>query len=151
MTKHGLVKILKDGDDEIKLVGNALTFVLYKSYFGRDLLNDIVGFAKKNANAEVMEKLLSLGDLDKLEDDKALQLLDSMADYSFDSEFILQFIAALMATAQYPNKPEVGELIMQIPPHFIVDRDVVQEVVEFLSLFIRQKATRGVASESLGK
>lgn len=139
MTKHGLVKVLKDGEDEIKLVGNALTFVLYKSYFGRDLLNDIVGFAKKNTNAEVMEKLLAMGDLEKIEDEKALALLDSMADYSFDSEFILQFMAALMATAQYPNKPDVGELIMQIPPHFVVDRDVVQEVVEFLSLFIKQK------------
>jgi len=139
MTKHGLVKVLKDGEDEIKLVGNALTFVLYKSYFGRDLLNDIVSFAKKNTNAEVMEKLLAIGDIEKLEDDKALALLDSMADYSFDSEFILQFMAALMATAQYPNKPDVGELIMQIPPHFVVDRDVVQEVVEFLSLFIKQK------------
>jgi len=139
MTKHGLVKILKDGEIEIKLVGNALTFVLYKSYFGKDLLNDIVNFAKKNTNHEVMEKLLAMGDLDKIEDDKALQLLDSMADYSFDSEFILQFIAALMATAQYPVKPDVGELIMSIPPHFVVDREVVQEVVEFLSLFIKQK------------
>ena len=139
MSKHGLVKILKDGDDEIKLVGNALTFVLYKSYFGRDLLNDIVAFAKKNTNAEVMEKLLAIGDIDKLEDDKALALLEGMADYSFDSEFILQFMAALMATAQYPIKPDVCELIMQIPPHFVVDREVVQEVVEFLSLFIKQK------------
>jgi len=139
MTKHGLVKVLKDGEDEIKLVGNALTFVLYKSYFGKDLLNDIVAFAKKNSNAEVMEKLLAIGDIEKLEDEKALALLEGMADYSFDSEFILQFMAALMATAQYPHKPDVGELIMSIPPHFVVDREVVQEVVEFLSLFIKQK------------
>ena len=139
MTKHGLVKVLKDGDDEIKLVGNALTFVLYKSYFGRDLLNDIIAFAKKNTNPEVMQKILEIGDIEKLEDKKALQLLDSMADYSFDSEFILQFIAALMATAEYPNKPDIGELIMRIPPHFVVDRDVVSEVIEFLSLFVKQR------------
>ena len=139
MTKHGLVKTLKDGEDEIKLVGNALTFVLYKSYFGKDLLNDIVAFAKKNTNAEVMEEILAIGDIEKLGDDKAVALLESMEDYSFDSEFILQFIAALMATAQYPIKPDVGELIMQIPPHFLVDREVVSEVIEFLSLFVKQK------------
>jgi len=139
MTKHGLVKTIKDGDDEIKLVGNALTFVLYKSYFGKDLLNDIVAFAKKNTNPQMLDKILAIGDIDKIEDDKAQLLLESMEDYSFDSEFVLQFIAALMATAQYPNKPDVGELIMQIPPHFLVDRDVVTEVIEFLSLFVKQK------------
>jgi len=139
MTKYGLVKTLKDGEDEIKLVGNALTFVLYKSYFGKDLLNDIVAFAKKNTNPEMLDKILSIGDVEKLKDDEALSLLESMDDYQFDSEFILQFIAALMATAQYPTKPDVGELIMSIPPHFIVDRDVVQEVIEFLSLFVKQK------------
>jgi len=139
MSKYGLVKTLKDGEDEIKLVGNALTFVLYKSYFGKDLLNDIVAFAKKNTNPEMLDKILAIGDVEKLKDDEALSLLESMDDYQFDSEFILQFIAALMATAQYPTKPDVGELIMSIPPHFIVDRDVVQEVIEFLSLFVKQK------------
>ena len=45
---NGLVKTMDDGNGgQIKLVGNALTFILYKSYFGRDLLNDIVTFAKK--------------------------------------------------------------------------------------------------------
>jgi len=139
MTKHGLIKTLKDGDDEIKLMGNAYTFIAYKSYFGKDLLNDIVAFAKKNTNPQMLDKLLTMGDLEDLNDDKALALLENMADYSFDSEFILQFIASLMATAEYPVKPDIGELIMRIPPHFVVDRDVVAEVIEFLSLFVRQK------------
>ena len=139
MTRHGLIKTLKDGDTEIKLAGNAYTFIAYKSYFGRDLLSDIIAFAKKNTSPEMMDKILAMGDIEKLEDNKALLLLESMCDYSFDSEFILNFIAALMATAQYPVKPDIGELIMQIPPHFVVDRDVVAEVIEFLSLFVRQK------------
>jgi hypothetical protein len=42
---YGLVKTMRDGDGrEIKLAGSALTFILYKSYFGRDLLNDIFPF-----------------------------------------------------------------------------------------------------------
>jgi hypothetical protein len=47
---------MRDGDGrEIKMVGNALTFILYKSYFGRDLLNDIVAFARNSADAETVK------------------------------------------------------------------------------------------------
>ena len=138
MNKYGLVKVLKDGDNEIKLCGNAMTFVLYKSYFGRDLLNDIVEFARKNSNKEALEKVQAI-DVDKITEADALKVFDSMGDYHFDSEFILNMLAALMATAQYPNKPDVGELIMNIPPHFIVDQEVVTQVLEFLSLFVKQQ------------
>jgi hypothetical protein len=45
---NGLVKTMDDGSDgKIKLVGNAMTFILYKSYFRRDLLNDLVIFVQK--------------------------------------------------------------------------------------------------------
>ena len=123
--KYGLVKTLKVGEDEIKLAGNAFTFVLYKSYFGRDLLNDIIGFAKKNSGAV---------DLDP----KNINL-DNLDAFDFDTEFILNLIASLMATAQYPTKPDIGELIMGIPPHFLMDTDVIGQVLEFLSLFVNQK------------
>ncbi|GHV02271.1 hypothetical protein FACS1894211_13390 [Clostridia bacterium] len=53
---NGLVKMMDDGNGgKIKLVGNALTFILYKSYFGRDLLNDIVAFAKNSASADAVK------------------------------------------------------------------------------------------------
>lgn len=144
MKQYGLVKTLKDGDNEIKLCGNALTFIIYKSYFGRDLLNDIIAFAKKNASKETLAKLNSLGiqkadDIDKLTDEQAAEVLGSLDDYTFDSEFVLNFIASLMATAQYPAKPDIAEVICAIPPHFIVDQAVIGELMEFLSLFISQK------------
>jgi len=125
MSKYGLVKTLKDGEDEIKLVGNAMTFVLYKSYFGKDLLNDIVGFAKANSGAVNL----------KAED----LTLNNLDDFNFDTEFILNLIAALMATAQYPVKPDIGELIMSIPPHFLTDAEILTDVLQFLSLFVAQK------------
>jgi len=143
MAKHGLVKTLKDGEDEIKLVGNAMTFILYKSYFGRDLLNDIVTFAKANSNKDLMDKIMAIGDIENIAQHEAEKILDGMDGYQFDTEFVLNFMAALMATAQYPQKPDVGDLIMQIPPHFLVDREIVSEVIEFLSLFIKQKANAG--------
>lgn len=144
MKQFGLVKILKDGDYEIKLCGNALTFILYKSYFGRDLLNDIIQFAKANADKTAFEKLLGLGvksaeDIDKLTNEQIAGVYKNMDSINFDTEFILNFIASLMATAQYPTKPDAAELICAIPPHFVIDQGIISELLEFLSLFITQK------------
>lgn len=144
MKQYGLIKTIKFGDDEIKLCGNALTFILYKSYFGKDLLNDIISFAKNNSNKETLEKLKeykveSVEDIDKLDDEKTFAVLSTMESYNFDSEFILNFIASLMATAEYPNKPDVGELIMSIPPSIITDETTIAELLDFFSLFISQK------------
>jgi hypothetical protein len=63
-------------DEEIKLCGNALTFILYKSYFGKDLLNDIISFAKKNSNTETLGKLKeykieTIEDLEKLDEEQS--------------------------------------------------------------------------------
>ena len=143
MSKYGLVKTLKDGDDEIKLVGNAMTFILYKSYFGRDLLNDTVEFAKKNSNKELLAKIGAMEDPNDIDETKAMELLETMGDYQFDSEFILNFIASLIATAKYPERLDVGTLIMEIPPHFIVDTDIVNEVLEFLTMFVNQRKGEG--------
>lgn len=144
MKQYGLVKKIQVGDDELKLCGNALTFILYKSYFGKDLLNDIINFAKKNSNKDTLEKLnkyniKSVDDMDKLSDEQTAEVLETIGTYQFDSEFILNFVASLIATAEYPNKPEVGELIMSIPPSIVTDNDLISELLEFFSLFISQK------------
>lgn len=144
MKQYGLVKTLKFGEDELKLCGNALTFILYKSYFGRDLLNDIISFAKNNTNKETLEKLKeykveSVDDIEKLNEEQTIAVLTTMESYSFDSEFVLNFIAALMATAEYPKKMDVGELIMSIPPYVITDQQTISELLDFFSLFIAQK------------
>lgn len=142
---NGLVKTLDDGNgNEIKLVGNALTFILYKSYFGRDLLNDIVGFAKSSADAGAVKKFNALNiknitDVALLSEDDQEALLEAVGGYKFDSEFVLNFIAALMATAKYPDKPDVTDIIVEIPPWWIADKTVVSELMEFLSLFITDK------------
>lgn len=144
MKQYGLVKKIKVGDDELKLCGNALTFILYKSYFGRDLLNDIISSAKKNSSKETLEKLSkynikSVEDMDSLTDEQTADVLETIETYQFDSEFILNFVASLIATAEYPNKPEVGELIMSIPPSIVTDNALISELLEFFSLFISQK------------
>ena len=145
MKQYGLIKTLQVGDgDEIKLCGNALTFILYKSYFGKDLLNDIISFAKNNSNKAMLEKLKeykveTMEDIEKLDDGQTVEVLSTMETYNFDCEFILNFVASLMATAQYPSKPEIGELIMSIPPSIITDQKTITELLDFFSLFISQK------------
>jgi hypothetical protein len=145
MNQYGLVKTLEAPDGaKIKLVGNALTFVIYKSYFGRDLLNDIVGFAGRNANAELVRKfdnlkVTSVESLANLNESEQKELFNSVADFTFDTEFILNFISALIATARYPEKPDVVDIIVSVPPHWVADREIINELLEFLSLFITQK------------
>ncbi len=142
---YGLVKSLDDGNGgKIKLVGNALTFILYKSYFGRDLLNDIVAFAKKSADTATVKKfgqmnIKTTDDLAALTESEQAELLTAVSDYAFDTEFVLNFLAALMATAKYPAKPDVTDLIVEIPPWWIADKVTVSELMEFLSLFITDK------------
>lgn len=145
MKQYGLIKTIKTEDgEELKLCGNAFTFILYKSYFGRDLLNDIIAFAKKNSNKDTLTKLKeysieSVEDLEKLTDEETNKVFSTIENYEFDSEFILNFIASLIATAQYPNKPDVGELIMSIPPYVVTDKTIISELLDFFSLFIAQK------------
>lgn len=145
---YGLVKTLDDGQGgKIKLVGNALTFILYKSYFGRDLLNDIVAFAKNSADIETIKRFNNLkvktaDDLALLTESEQKQLLTAVGEYRFDTEFVLNFIAALMATAKYPKKPDVTDLIIEIPPWWIADKTIISELMEFLSLFITEKKNK---------
>lgn len=142
---YGLVKTLDDGSGgKIKLVGNALTFILYKSYFGRDLLNDIVAFAKNSADTGTVQKFSALNirtaeDLSGLSEIEQAEILSAVSGYTFDTEFVLNFIAALMATARYPEKPDITDLIIQVPPWWIADKAVISELMEFLSLFITDK------------
>ena len=142
---YGLIKTMDDGQGgRIKLAGNALTFVLYKNYFGRDLLNDIVAFAKKSADAATVKKFTALKietitDVANLTETQQEELLTAVGEFQFDSEFVLNFIAALMATARYPEKPDVTDIIVEIPPHWIADKAVVTDLMEFLSLFITDK------------
>lgn len=145
MSKYGLVKTLQTDDGQsIKLVGNALTFIIYKSYFGRDLLNDILAFAGKNADAKTIAKFQKLeiktvDDIAELTDDEQKELFASITDFNFDSEFVLNFITALIATARYPEKLDIIDIITEVPPYWIADRDIIGELLEFLSLFITQK------------
>lgn len=141
---NGLVKTMETDNGNIKLVGNALTFILYKSYFGRDLLNDIVAFAKSNADPTIVKKfntlnIKSVSDLNELDVQTQADLLSNIDGYKFDSEFVLNFIVSLMATARYPEKPDVVDLIVEVPPHWVADKTVIGELMEFLSLFITQK------------
>ena len=88
-------------------------------------------------------------DLSNLTEDEQAELLTAVGDFQFDTEFVLNFIAALMATARYPEKPDVTDIIVEIPPHWVADKAVVSELMEFLSLFITDKKKRQSAGGGL--
>jgi len=110
-------------------------------------LNDIVAFAKSSADAETIKRFNNLkvktaDDLAQLTENEQAQLLTAVGEYKFDTEFVLNFIAALMATAKYPSKPDVADLIIEIPPWWIADKTIISELMEFLSLFITDKQNK---------
>jgi len=47
-----------------------------------------------------------------------------------------------MATAKYPIKPDITDLIIEIPPWWIADKTIISELMEFLSLFITEKKNK---------
>ena len=107
-------------------------------------MNDIVAFAKNNADAGLVKKfgqmkISSAEDLAALPESYQRELLSAVGDFRFDTEFALNFIAALIATARYPEKPDVIDIIMGIPPHWLANSAMVSELMEFLSLFISTK------------
>ncbi|HKL93699.1 MAG TPA: hypothetical protein VJZ69_00255 [Clostridia bacterium] len=101
-----------------------------------------------------MQKLGQLGvnaidDLSKLTAEKQEKLFSAISGYKFDTEFVLQFIASLIATAQCPQKPDVTDIIVSIPPYWLADNEIIAELMEFLSLFISSKKTIKSTGECL--
>ena len=109
-----------------------------------------MAFAKNSADAGIAKKFGDLNinnitDVALLAEAQQEELLSAVGDFKFDTEFVLQFIAALIATAKFPEKPDVTEIIMEIPPWWIADKTVVSELMEFLSLFISDRKKKAFA------
>ena len=146
MKKYGFIKTLIDGDNEIKLKANTNTIVLYKGYFkdpddnrkSADLLKDLMNYTKKAAN---YSQDANLGKLTEMEitEENALELLNSVSDsFEFDTTFINQFIASLIANAM-PEPPSAREAMEYVPPHWATDPDIITELFEFFPIFMKPK------------
>lgn len=135
-SKYGMVKTFRNGDgDEIKLVFNAMTFVIYMNYTGRDLMNDFSKLAVSQAqNVQSLRPGLideiGQGDFSHVTEEELSQL--SKINSGEANQFLIDFISALIATAEYPKRIDYCDAIMSIPIEMLYDRDFANELLELL-------------------
>nr|DAG57228.1 MAG TPA: hypothetical protein [Bacteriophage sp.] len=135
-SKYGMVKTFHTSEgDEIKLVFNAMTFVIYMNYTGRDLMNDFTKLAiSQTQNVQTLRPGLieevGRGDFSNVTEEEMSQLAKMNTQES--NQFLIDFIAALIATASYPQRIDYCDVIMCIPIEMLYDKDFSAELLELL-------------------
>lgn len=135
-SKYGMVKTFHTSEgDEIKLVFNAMTFVIYMNYTGRDLMNDFTKLAiSQTQNVQTLRPGLieevGRGDFSNVTEEEMSQLAKINTQES--NQFLIDFIAALIATARYPQRIDYCDVIMCIPIEMLYDKDFSAELLELL-------------------
>lgn len=135
-SKYGMVKTFHTSEgDEIKLVFNAMTFVIYMNYTGRDLMNDFTKLAiSQTQNVQTLRPGLieevGRGDFSNVTEEEMSQLAKMNTQES--NQFLIDFIAALIATASYPQRIDYCDVIMCIPIEMLYDKDFSTELLELL-------------------
>ena len=132
----------------VKLAANVLTFIKYKAYTGRDLLKDIV--QNNRAQFEYLKLLDQYGD--KLTDsDKFAKMPEAERDKIFErldkstntQEFLIDFIVALIASAEHPARRAKDDIASGIPMDWITPgTDEHAQIIEILDgILPNQKKT----------
>lgn len=135
-SKYGMVKTFHTSEGgEIKLVFNAMTFVIYMNYTGRDLMNDFTKLAiSQTQNVQTLRPGLieevGRGDFSNVTEEEMSQLAKMNTQES--NQFLIDFIAALIATASYPQRIDYCDVIMCIPIEMLYDKDFSAELLELL-------------------
>lgn len=135
-SKYGMVKryVTEEGD-EILFVFNAMTFVIYMNYTGRDLMSDFTKLVinqnttVKQLRPELLSELES-GDLSNVTEEEIAQL--SALNSAETNQFMLDYIAALIATAKYPQRIDYCDAICQIPISMLYDKAFANELFELM-------------------
>lgn len=134
---------LRDGK-VIRLTYTANTYLIYKRFFGSDLMSDIIKAtsADKPLPKDIQDQIAS-GEL-------TVDNLDSAdlsgIDGAVDTTFILQAIIAMVATYERATgvRRGVEEIADEIPPYLFMDADFMQDFTEFL-MFGLKKTEQGAS------
>ena len=140
------VKDNKGKDVELKLVHNALTYIKYKNYTGRDLLDDTmnIGLAIKG-NEKTALKAQEKG-IESL-NDKEVQELIQVALNSKTSEYILFLTSALIATARHPEYLDFNDIIAELPDDIMYDSKFMETITEFMLINVDRIKKKVVAEK----
>lgn len=127
----------------LQLSFNAMTYLIYKNFTARDLMQDfmIAGMRNEKARGEVEER--NKGLLEKAKDINTLteEDIDFLSQLDLDSniEFLINAAAAMVATAEYPKKREFGEIIRDDLPFFIFeDTDFVKNITGLIGYGLKK-------------
>lgn len=140
------VKDNEGKDVELKLVHNALTYIKYKNYTGRDLLDDTmnIGLAIKG-NEKTALKAQEKG-IESL-NDKEVQELIQVALNSKTSEYILFLTSALIATARHPEYLDFNDIIAELPDDIMYDSKFMETITEFMLINVDRIKKKVVAEK----
>jgi hypothetical protein len=127
-----------------KLVANTLTYLKYKALFGRELYKDIIAYNQKiYNNSKLLEEYASSPALQdenefiKLSPDERNEIFSKINGIEVDSDFIINFIAALIATGESPVVRSVDEITADIPLEWL-DKETSEyaEIIELINCLI---------------
>jgi hypothetical protein len=126
------------GEEEtIRFKASVNLFPLYKSYFGRDLLSDIIDYAAK------LGKTAKLADIAKLSPEEAIIELSKVSGAEFDMTFVLNILVAMRMNAlPAAERIDAETSYDALPPALLSDKDVLSEIMELVMKFVAAEKKR---------
>ena len=138
--------------DDIKMVFNVMTYIIYQNYTGRDLQADFQKMLADNmaiydkVSAETKDKLnggvLTSEDLANMPTEDLVTLMELSNPKT--NMFLVDFIASLIATAKYPKKVDYEEIIFEIPMQMLSDASFANELFELMTFGVPEHSKKKV-------
>ena len=148
LKKYGYYKTIEIKDEEtgetdvIKFKASAGLFPLYKSYFGTDLLNDIIVYAEKGTQLTKIKAIDTKNMTTEELMDAASRMSESKID--FDTTFLFNIVLAMRMNALADNdRIDVNEGAYDtIPPQILGDMNILQDLIGLILKYVQaQKKT----------
>lgn len=123
-----LTKTVEVSGKTLTLTHNLYTYVKYKEFTGRDMLEDTARLAiATDAPTDKSVDALSAAEQE--------QLISSFFS-STNSTYIMYLTAALMATAELPRSREFTDILCDIPDDALYDAEFIKCLTEFMLINI---------------
>lgn len=123
-----LTKTIKVSGKTLTLTHNLYTYVKYKEFTGRDMLEDT---ARLSLFIDAPTNL-SVDALSAAEQEKLISSFFS----STNSTYIMYLTAALVATAELPRSREFTNILCDIPDDALYDAEFITSLTDFMLINI---------------
>ena len=123
-----LTKTIEAGGKTLTLTHNLYTYVKYKEFTGRDMLED-------TARLAIATDTPTGKAVDALSVEEQEKLISSFFS-SANSTYIMYLTAALMATAELPRSREFTDILCDIPDDALYDAEFIKCLTEFMLINI---------------